>query len=204
MWVMTPYGYTSAVAHRTKPKYVLVRARDKQSLEYFCDFAGIKRKNIFTDFPSDYPYRAVVKRKQYDRFLLESAKDITYDNFKNKAKKVRGGVYVQVLMAIWTKTHELTPRDIMEKNKSSWDAYDRKHGIGKYAPKKNTTVPRTSQSIIASQWLRDDELEPEPDPISDEEAEAWEEWQELQRSTARKQSHHDLTEDEWRELMEGI
>lgn len=127
MWVMTPYGFTSAVAHRTKKNYVLVRARDKESLEYFCDFAGLKRNKVFTDMPSDYPFRVVCKRKTYEQFLLASARDITYDNFKNRAGQVRGKKgYVDFLMRVWSAGHMLTPADVTRANNSAWARHDSK------------------------------------------------------------------------------
>jgi hypothetical protein len=210
MWVMTPTGYTSAVAHRTKPSCVLVRARDKESLEFMCDRAGIKRDRIFTDFPSDYPYRAVVKRKQYARFLLHSAEEITYENFKNQATKVRGKQYHDVLMKIWTVTHGLTPSDIKLKNACAWDEYDRKRGLGKYAAMAKGKV-RSVRSYYHNTPKTDERKEDEPDADYVEwwatqhgyDADEVEELvEDVDALLPKTKSVHDMTEDEWRLLME--
>lgn len=146
MWVMTPYGYTSAVAHKRKPRHLMIRARDMRSLEYFCDFAGMQRNLIYSDFPSDYPYRVVCKRRTYKKFLLASADDIGYTNFKSRAGQVRpswvGGTYKQkkgkgkwvggtstgdkytsFLSDVWASSHVLTPADTKKENDKAWSKH---------------------------------------------------------------------------------
>jgi hypothetical protein len=46
MWVISKYGFASAVAHTDKPGCVLVRARDKGDLE---EFSGVRVTAICLD-----------------------------------------------------------------------------------------------------------------------------------------------------------
>lgn len=139
MWVMTPYGYTSAVVHKRKPNHVMVRARDMKSLENLCKFAGVPADLIYTDFPSDYPYRLVIKKKTYKKFLCASVDDLNYTNFKSRAAVVRpayvggqwikgklkgatatGDAYVSFLHSVWSASHRLTPISAKKENDKAY------------------------------------------------------------------------------------
>jgi hypothetical protein len=111
MWNMTSQGFTSMVAHRTKRDSVLIRSRDRESLEYFCRQAGVPENKIHSKFPSDYPYRAVVKKKVAAQWAYDRVMGIEYDNFKDSAAKVWGhsDKYVTFLHAVWAAGQRLTP-----------------------------------------------------------------------------------------------
>ncbi len=157
MWVMTPFGFTSAVAHRKKKNCLLVRSRDELSLQYFCDSAGIKRNKVHTNFPSDYPYRVIAKRSEYAAFLLASAGDIEYDNFKTRAGQVRkGDGYVKFLHNVWADGLALTSDKAKRDNWLAWDRHDAKFGFGKYKKNKgksgSAAVPTYSRWSEGGSW----------------------------------------------------
>lgn len=110
MWIMTPGGFVSIV---NKEGGLQVRARDRQSLEWFGKQAGIPKRRIVTDWEEkyrDYPYRMKdVPTAKVKRFLAAEVDGITYSNFKNEAKRVRGAVYANALSRVWTNMLALTP-----------------------------------------------------------------------------------------------
>lgn len=147
MWTMTPWGFTSAVAHRKKKDSLLIRSRDRKSLENLCIQAGIPERKIHTNFPSDYPFRVIVKREVAAQWAYDQMMGVDYDNFKSRAAKCDNSKgFVSFLHDIWTAGLKLTPADVRAKNWSAWDAYDRKHGFGKYAPPKAENTSRWSRS----------------------------------------------------------
>lgn len=114
MWVATPSGFYSAVAHRTKPKHMMIRARARQDLVNLIDVVraangqpthadgalvepvrpGLlpKERDIvatdFTETGGDYPFRITMLRTLWAAALEEFERRIDYDNFKNAVAKV--------------------------------------------------------------------------------------------------------------------
>lgn len=134
MWVITQYGYVSAVAHRTVKGSLMVRARDHESLEDLAKKLQLDDGAIYTDFPSDYPYRIVVTKKQFNSYLTQSVNEIGYTNFKSRLTKTRGQLWHTVAMKIWNATHDLTPADVRKKNYAAYVPYvpKGKHAKGKH------------------------------------------------------------------------
>lgn len=121
MWNMTTHGFTSAVMKRDKPGVLTVRSRDRESLEHVCEVLGITRKKaIFMELPSDYPYRMIVSKEGYKDYLCATVDAITYDNFKDEATVVRGKTYHDALMQVWVAMLALTPTWVREKNDDAW------------------------------------------------------------------------------------
>lgn len=135
MWIQTPYGFTSAVAHRKKRDSLMVRARDIEALEYFCDQADVSREKIHTKFPSDYPYRVVVKRTEYENYVIGRVRAIDYDNFKNAASRVWGykDKYLTFLHRVWAEGHILTPKDVAKKNSSTKTVWTSDTATGRWS-----------------------------------------------------------------------
>ena len=98
MWLFTQDGFVSAVAHREKPGVLLVRARDKKSLE---DLAALTRQKIKTTENADYLYRIEVSKLQFAEWLLDSVDEIDYDNYKNRVHETRGSEFAMPLHEVW-------------------------------------------------------------------------------------------------------
>jgi hypothetical protein len=77
MWIFTPNAFLSVVAHRTKPKHVLVRARLPGDIEEVFPGAVVEKTP-----DADYLYRTVVTRVRFERAMLSLATEVTYPNVK--------------------------------------------------------------------------------------------------------------------------
>ena len=99
MWIYTPTGFISAVAKRSNPTQLTVRARDRQSLDELVALTGEKAT---IGEGTDYPYRVVVSRELFKFWLDSQVDDIAYSNFKDEAHKVRGYEYASVLGRVWS------------------------------------------------------------------------------------------------------
>lgn len=77
MWVFLNNAMVSAVAHRTKPGHLMVRARLAGDLERLFPRAKVERTPA-----ADYAYRCTVTRGAFARVLASRAESIDYPNFK--------------------------------------------------------------------------------------------------------------------------
>jgi len=99
MWVFTTHGFYSVVSLREDPEMVLVRGRDRQSLERLVAFmnkgphsqgcaGNYEDDSIWTTPYHDYPYRIVLLRDDWvhyqERYSYET---LRYPNFKNACAK---------------------------------------------------------------------------------------------------------------------
>lgn len=119
MWIFTTGGFVSAVEHRDDKKKVMVRARDKQSLEEM--LSGITKefqesggkteeeaKALVAEWPiysvvGDYKWRAVVPKSAFAMFLVyETMNYVNYSNFKSKLTATRGTKWHDVAMKVWS------------------------------------------------------------------------------------------------------
>lgn len=82
MWVFTKEGFFSVVQKDCEADEVLVRSRQKRDLIGLAEKIGVKVK-LLEGVGTDYRYRAVVKKKDWAKYLSDSALDLDYDNFKN-------------------------------------------------------------------------------------------------------------------------
>jgi len=82
MWLALSNGWLSIVAHRDKPDYLLVRARNENHIEsYFPD------ADIYILADADYPYRADVSRLDVGITIGRYIHEIQYDNYKNSVNE---------------------------------------------------------------------------------------------------------------------
>lgn len=98
MWTATQDGYFSAVQHRDRPDTLMVRARDSKDLERIRD-KGYETGRIIAMTEADYPYRVIIKKEEWARYLVEATVAIDYVNFKNRIHEVddrRGNIYLKV------------------------------------------------------------------------------------------------------------
>lgn len=84
MWVITPSGFYSTVAHAELPEFVIVRARARADIEAFATFArgltGESGRIVYGT--TDYPYRVIVQRNTWGAFLARETSALDYGNFK--------------------------------------------------------------------------------------------------------------------------
>lgn len=114
MWVFTDTGFVSAV-HNTRSGKIAVRARDRESLNYFVDKYG---SEVLTFEPADYPYRVLLTPDQFAAWLVQSAKSIDYTNFKNRVAESRGKHYAEALNEVWGAMLEV--EDAEARERSPW------------------------------------------------------------------------------------
>lgn len=84
MWIFTTGGFVSAVEHRDDARSLLVRARDRGSLDPVVAACG---GAIESTPDADYPYRVTVTRDRFAEFLVNEVHNIDYPNFKEAAMR---------------------------------------------------------------------------------------------------------------------
>lgn len=121
MWPITPGGFVSIVqkAEDVADDTLTVRARDHRSLVNFCRQADIPKKRISEETVTDYPFRLVATREEVERAMMTAVDEIRYANFKDEAKRVRGGVFVKFLSSVWVDGLSLTPPAVAKRANES-------------------------------------------------------------------------------------
>ena len=116
MWVISKYGFASAVQHVDKPGWVLVRARDRGDLEEFCsvardsDVPGFSEEEIEENRSADYRFRMTVRSDDWAELVKVIAAGIDYPNFKNEVAKSdpeRAGIYG----GVWSELRRIQESD---------------------------------------------------------------------------------------------
>lgn len=98
MWLFTETGFVSAVQHRTEPETLVVRARDRKSLESLASQFSLE---INTNPYSDYPYRVFIHKMDFTTWVSDSIKFLDYGNFKNQVAVTRGKKFAHTLGSVW-------------------------------------------------------------------------------------------------------
>jgi len=93
MWIYLTEGAFSIVAHRDKPRHLLVRSRHPEAINRA--FPNAKQYYIMD---ADYPYRADIYRSDVAEFISQRMDVMTYDNFKNT---VDDYAYSRLLGDVW-------------------------------------------------------------------------------------------------------
>ena len=101
MWLFTNTGFVSAVSNG---KELMVRARDKESLE---PLAEITKQEIISTPTNDYPYRLIISHEIFAKWVAHMATGITYKNFKSEVAATRGYDFSHPLMKVWSAMHEV-------------------------------------------------------------------------------------------------
>lgn len=104
MWIFTETGFISAVAHRDDQRFMMVRARDKQSLE---ELALMSQTEIEYTPNADYSWRVVVHKQDLYGFMENAISVADYDNFKNRVTLTRGRRFVDALHHVWEIMHNV-------------------------------------------------------------------------------------------------
>jgi len=104
MWIFTETGFVSAVRHFSEKDKLVVRARDKQSLESLATSVGL---DISSTPSNDYPYRVFVSDSVFAAWLSKQTMAVDYTNFKNRVHDSRGHDFADALMSVWVAMHEV-------------------------------------------------------------------------------------------------
>jgi hypothetical protein len=104
MWIFTETGFVSAVQHRDNPEYLMVRARDRQSLESLATMISVEIKQTPV---ADYPYRLVAAKEDFKSWMNDNIDFLGYSNFKNQVAITRGKEYAYALGSVWSTMHEV-------------------------------------------------------------------------------------------------
>jgi hypothetical protein len=101
MWLFTNTGFVSVVSNG---KDLMVRARDKESLEPIAESA---KTEIISTPHNDYPYRVIVNHEFFAKWVAHMARNISYENFKSEVAATRGYEFAHPLMKVWSAMHEV-------------------------------------------------------------------------------------------------
>jgi hypothetical protein len=122
MWIFTESGFVSAVQHRENPDYLMVRARDRQSLETLAEMISAEIKSTPT---ADYPYRVVAAKEDVKSWMNDNIDFLGYSNFKNQVAITRGKEYAYALGSVWSTMHDVED----EEARSRFNAYEASMGF---------------------------------------------------------------------------
>ena len=108
MWIFTQSGFISAVRHYSQPKTIVVRARDRESLEVLATAtnAAVQQTPV-----NDYPYRVHVPQEDFSNWLLNCIDSLDYTNFKDRVHDTRGDNFASTLMNVWETMHDVEDDD---------------------------------------------------------------------------------------------
>jgi len=195
MWTFTPDSFTSAVYKKRKFQ---IRARDKQSLLNL----GYPEDRIITGVGTDYPFRVYSSKREYKRLICKKIDAITYDNFKNEAKRVKGKRYAEALGDVWLAMLKIEPRNARQllapylrpgnKVAKWWPEY----APGKGSEGENETGWEAWDAYESAQRQLDRDT-PELELTDDEPLDN----DELAKMEDEYKSLHDYTDAEWAKLM---
>jgi hypothetical protein len=104
MWIFTEAGFVSAVQHQDNADYLMVRARDHQSLESLATMISVEIKSTPV---ADYPYRLVASKEDFKSWMNDNIDFLGYSNFKNQVAITRGKEYAYALGSVWSTMHEV-------------------------------------------------------------------------------------------------
>jgi len=104
MWIFTTCGFVSAVQDWNDTGCLLVRARDRASLE---SLATATKTSVEHSPDADYPYRLQVSKDAFATWIAQQGTAIDYPNFKSEVAASRGAKFAGVLGKVWSILHEV-------------------------------------------------------------------------------------------------
>ena len=108
MWIFTQTGFISAVRHYSQPQMIVVRARDRESLEVLASATGVAVEQTPIN---DYPYRVHVTQEDFSGWLQHCINTLDYTNFKDRVHDIRGDNFASTLMSVWETMHNVEDDD---------------------------------------------------------------------------------------------
>lgn len=104
MWLFSETGFVSAVVDLQDKNKMIVRGRDKKSLEPLAKLAGVK----ILDTPQrDYPHRVFVSKKKFTEWVVENISTMQYNNYKSRMYQTRGADFTHALSEVWSVMHQV-------------------------------------------------------------------------------------------------
>lgn len=100
MWLFTENGFVSTVQDTNNSDGLVVRARDRKSLDALSKMTGAPIVELEA---RDYAYRVFVARSDFAKWVQEQVDNLDYDNYKDRAAKVHGhgSRFVEALSEVW-------------------------------------------------------------------------------------------------------
>jgi hypothetical protein len=124
MWIFTETGFVSAVQHRENPDYLMVRARDRESLVQLSEMTETEIKSTPD---ADYPYRLTATKEDVKSWMNDSIDFLGYSNFKNQVAITRGKNYARTLGSVWSTMHDVED----EEARNRYAAYESSLGFSR-------------------------------------------------------------------------
>jgi hypothetical protein len=162
-WMMTETGFVSVVK---KGGGLMVRSRDRESLEAFCALARVDSSRIVEGGGTDYQFRVRrVSKRDVKRAMCATVDGIEYSNFKDRAKIARGKTYANFLSRVWSAGWDLVPADVLARER----ARDKQRLAALPASRGRTITSSRWGDLDWSDKLEDDDLDflepPEEDDL---------------------------------------
>jgi hypothetical protein len=112
MWLVTRIGFFSAVAHRSEPGKVMVRARVRTDLIALCRLLklGPVHKVIVETPHNDYPFRIIIDRRLWGVAMQKLGALVDYPNFKDEVAR-NDKARAWLLHDVWAILRRLDPRE---------------------------------------------------------------------------------------------
>jgi len=125
MWLFTETGFVSVVQDPQDRNKMVVRARDKVSLEPLVASYATKVIELQN---RDYPYRVFLTRQQFVDWLVELGETLEYTNYKTRAGQTRGHDFTRPLHDVWSTMLQLEdigkpPKEQQFNNRKNANSY---------------------------------------------------------------------------------
>lgn len=108
MWIFTTGGFVSAVQDMDDNNFLVIRSRDRASLQIVFDGVEMltdtlgEDDEILVGAGTDYPYRLRVTREAFAEWMANEIRQyLDYGNFKDEAHRTLGDVWARSLGDVW-------------------------------------------------------------------------------------------------------
>jgi hypothetical protein len=105
MWLFSETGFVSAVVDLKDKDLMIVRGRDKKSLQPLAKMAGVK---ILNTPERDYPHRVFVSKEQFSKWVMKNIETMQYNNYKSRMYETRGSDFTHALSEVWSVMHQVS------------------------------------------------------------------------------------------------
>ena len=127
MWLFTTIGFFSVVAHRDDADTLLIRARVRGDLDAL-RVHHLPDIEILEDAGTDYAFRAMVSRDEWEYAAQQMVRDIDYPNFKQAVSERQGPDRAHAYYEIWRVMHRV--QSSASGNNSRSGPVDSEHHLG--------------------------------------------------------------------------
>lgn len=126
MWIQSKAGFYSCVADWNNKNHIVVRARVRKDINRLRVMYMPELGDTLSTPKNDYPFRAKILKKNFEKGLAKMAMDVDYGNFKSEIGRVQGREREEIYHQVWAvlfkleKMHMNHPEDIRPVKKISW------------------------------------------------------------------------------------